>query len=322
MNNSRLKLIFGTEIAICILLVIYSFYNSIGFMDVISFPFVQIAYILRALSLNGGVVNMLAIALYVLICLVPVIMLLLKFRKETFKTEDSLLVLLSFMLFVAIYYLINPGLMPGTFALRGLTNSGIFNLCSMLYITIISYLVLWLIRKFDNTDTDVLLKYLGVLVFIIIGLYLLNLFAFTPINIIADIRSLREVNTMSGINFTLTDIFIVFNNIVKIIPDIYLVLILIVGTNLIDILKTDKFSDEASTIIKQIEGYCRKGLLYSTIATFAVNLIQILLSRSLLSTDINVDIPLFSLILLLLIMLVSRYFAESRRMKEEMDLFI
>ena len=72
-------------------------------------PWAQIAALLRTLSLGGGVGNAVAIVLYVLICLLPLLALGLIRRRRRWAAEDAMLAALSALLFWGLYTLINPG---------------------------------------------------------------------------------------------------------------------------------------------------------------------------------------------------------------------
>lgn len=81
-------------------------------------PFEWIAVWLRKLSLSGNSGNCIAIILYIIICCLPAIaFLLLCLRKKKIRA-DYLLLVCSAALFIGIYLMINPGLMPPIFVIR------------------------------------------------------------------------------------------------------------------------------------------------------------------------------------------------------------
>ena len=76
-----------------------------------AFPFAQIGLGLRWLSLSGAVGNGLAIGLYVLLSLIPLIALGVIWRRGKLRQADALLAVLSALLFWVLYLMVNPGLL-------------------------------------------------------------------------------------------------------------------------------------------------------------------------------------------------------------------
>lgn len=83
------------------------------FSYLITFPFEQIGWGLRKLSLSGAAGNVFAIIIYILICLIPCLILWRLKKTERFLKTDFFLPFLSVLLFAVIYYMINPGLFYG-----------------------------------------------------------------------------------------------------------------------------------------------------------------------------------------------------------------
>ncbi len=110
MKNNWLKILLLTEASLCIVLSNAQASFAGFFTTTMAFPFEQIGLILRRLSLSGTAGNIAAVLIYATFCLTPVFILFLRRKKRGFFTEDLLLALLSAVLFVVLYYMINPGL--------------------------------------------------------------------------------------------------------------------------------------------------------------------------------------------------------------------
>ena len=118
MKEKHLLTLLSIEAAACVLFCILQRSVSGFFSTIVAFPFEQLGEGLRALSLSGGAGNAAAILFYVLLSLIPAgIWLILKKKQKTMPIDFTLF-LLSVLLFVVLYYMINPGLMgfavPGT----------------------------------------------------------------------------------------------------------------------------------------------------------------------------------------------------------------
>ena len=118
MKERHLFTLLSVEAAACVLFCILQRSLSGLFSTLIAFPFEQIGAGLRVLSLSGAVGNVVAIILYMLLGLIPAgIWGFLHWRKKS-EPLDIMLLVISALLFVTLYYMINPGLLstgvPGT----------------------------------------------------------------------------------------------------------------------------------------------------------------------------------------------------------------
>ena len=111
MKERHLFTLLSVEAAACVLFCILQRSLSGLFSTLIAFPFEQIGAGLRVLSLSGAVGNVVAIILYMLLGLIPAgIWGFLHWRKKS-ESLDFMLLVISALLFVTLYYMINPGLL-------------------------------------------------------------------------------------------------------------------------------------------------------------------------------------------------------------------
>ena len=111
MKERHLFTLLSVEAAACVLFCILQRSLSGLFSTLIAFPFEQIGAGLRVLSLSGAVGNVVAILLYMLLGLIPAgIWGFLHWRKKS-EPLDFMLLAISALLFVILYYMINPGLL-------------------------------------------------------------------------------------------------------------------------------------------------------------------------------------------------------------------
>lgn len=294
---------------------------NIGFENIVAFPFVQLAGILRWMSLTSSLGNVIALVIYGFVCSVPSMILLRKRFKNTLHREDLLLALLSCLLFVSFYFMINPGYMVGRIVPEGMGDFGSFMLGSVIYITLSCYVILRFIRRFNGGE-EKLLDCLARIMEISLVILIIAICWMIPSETLLEFELLRQSNTMTGMDFGLTDTFIILRALVGSILLVFDIWILWVGLELIEHLKVDRFNESISSIFKRIEQICMKSIVTYVLATVSINVLQLMVAKDLLVSDFNIEIPMTQLMIVLITMLLSRYFAESRKIKEENDLFV
>ena len=193
MKIKTMQLFLGIEALLCILLVCVQALSPWIFSTVMAFPFEQIGIGLRALSLSGSIGNTLAIIFYTILCLVPVIPVLLLYKKQKMFPEDWLLGILSIVLFVTYYFMINPGLIQAHISVAG-SNVGKALLGSIVYSILFTYIILRVLRLFFQADTGKLFQYMGALLFILNMLFVALIFGVRFNNLFESFKTLREGN--------------------------------------------------------------------------------------------------------------------------------
>ena len=119
-----------------------------------------------------------------------------------------------------------------------------------------------------------------------------------------------------------TKVFMVFKYLVDQIPAVMDVLILFSARRLVKRLKADRYSKEVVKASGSLAVLCKRAVIITVISAVAVNLLQLMFASSLYNTNYTISIPLYSIILAVSILLLSRYFAEGRGIKQENDMFV
>ncbi|MBR2045670.1 MAG: hypothetical protein IJ958_06000, partial [Agathobacter sp.] len=161
--------------------------------NILNFPLEQIGWGLRQLSLSGGVGNVVAILLFLFVGVLPCGVFLLLKKKGKALFIDWMLVGLSVVLLLVLYYMINPGLLPvsiiGSKMLLG----------SAFYSVLIGYLVLRVIVGNRYVDTMVLQKSLCMMLYVVMILFAWSVVIEFFINLPATIQLVKEGNATTGI---------------------------------------------------------------------------------------------------------------------------
>jgi hypothetical protein len=322
MDNKRLVSILIGIGFICIIAFFLMKDQAIGYDSIISFPFVQVGYLLRTMSLNSPIGNVIAWMAYVLFCLAPLILLSIRIRKGNHKSEDLLLILLSVLLFISMYYMINPGFAEGILAPSTLKGSWKIGFSSVVYIVLIGYVIMRLLRRIQTGMTDRLLIDLEAMLIIFAVISVLALTFALPFDIMGEMKAVEAANTMAGIDFTLTHYFILLRSIIKIIPLIYQIRIILAGYDLVQALKIERYSQGVVDKAIQLVNKCRQAIIVTVIASIFINLLQLIAGAKLIHSNYHIDVPFTSILIVIMTMLLAKYFAHSSKIKEEIDLFV
>ena len=104
-------------------------------MTFFTFPLEQIGLFFRTLSLSGKIGNIIALILYTLLCLSPVLIYFYLRLKKRNVCIDNWLFVLSAAMFVVVYLMINPGCFPN------MNMGGNIVICGAFYSMIVTYLI-------------------------------------------------------------------------------------------------------------------------------------------------------------------------------------
>ena len=219
--------------------------------DLLSYPLVKTADLLGAMSLSGSIGNAVAIAIYSLFCLIPIFVMLFKFKKKTYVKTDSLLVLVSAVLFAVVYLLINPSEM----GLHGLGEEALmvaFSFWSLL----VGYLVLKFADTVKNTEDKRTEKLLSLILKITGAVFVFAL------------CSVELVKTEIGIVTVLS-----FAN--SILPSVFGVLIVIYCLNVLSEFELDRYSENTLRAIEKLSSVCILALRVTVSVTALFSVLQL-----------------------------------------------
>ena len=203
MKERHLFTLLSVEAAACVLFCILQRSLSGLFSTLIAFPFEQIGAGLRVLSLSGAVGNVVAIILYMLLGLIPAgIWGFLHWRKKS-EPLDIMLLVISALLFVTLYYMINPGLLS-----TGVPGTGKWSLGSTFYSVLLGYLLIRILLHYKNAGTEKLQKGLWFLLGTVSVVLVYGIFGQELGGLLQNLETVQKGNT--GIE--LSDGFITFSN--------------------------------------------------------------------------------------------------------------
>lgn len=312
----------GIEAVICVVLNIMQITLSEGLTVLMAFPFEQVGKLLRLLSLSGGVGNAVAIIIYTGVSLIPVAILLVLMKKRKLYREDGLFILMSAVLFVVLYLMINPGIINSLFdKAAGLAISKAI-LGGTVYSIICSYLVLRVLRLFFDSNETKLKQYMVIMLCLlnVFFVYMFSGFCFS--SLLSSIATLRAGNTGNELLLGITYIFLVLQYIVDALPYLFDIFVVFAALRLLSEIHDNRYSDESIEAAGRLSHLCGIALKVTILTNVAFNLLQLLFARILMVINSSIQIPLLSIIFVLAVLLLARLIAENKKLKDDNDMFI
>ena len=216
---------------------------------ILSLPFVLLGKGLRGLSLSSSTGNVIAIVIYVIVSLCP---LLLKIRNKWTK-KDILIPISCAVMFYVVYYMINPGSRPIVLQ----NEVGNLAMAGAIYSVLLCWLILNLMESFHDAGTDNIYDALR----IFLGLCIVE-FAIGFVASFADglssIQQIKAANTAPGLNLMPTYIFAMSASVVTALEyglDIWL---LHLAGSMLKELRTEAYSEGSYNAAKVLSMWCSR----------------------------------------------------------------
>ena len=91
---------------------------------------------------------------------------------------------------------------------------------------------------------------------------------------------------------------------------------------MVDQLRLDRYSQATIAAAENLSRICRISVTVMILTSIAVNLFQFLVWTKVYKTSYVVDIPLLSIVLCIAVLLLAKFFASDKAMKEDHDMII
>ena len=219
MKRSVFLWLLGAEAVGCVLLCLGRNLWPGLFTAALAFPFEQIGLGLRALSLHSAVGNGCAVSLYGMLCLLPLGALALIRRKRPFWGEDALLMVLSVLLFAALYGMINPGRLSMWFGRQLSIAVDKALLGGVIYSLLAGYAVLRMVRSFYQADKAGLLRWLYGMLTAMGMIWVYLIFGYGLGEVLDSFAQLSSGNTAANGALVLTQVRLALQGLVNAWPD-------------------------------------------------------------------------------------------------------
>lgn len=270
---------------------------------VMSFPFKQLGKLLREMSLSGDVGNIAAWAIYIGICMIPIICLGVIIKRKKWKIEDLLLFVMTAALFYAMYVMINPGIIF-TSDVEMLFGGAIYSL-------IIGYFIIKFVRKINSIEATKSTGFIRMLLRVLNILLLVNI-AFV----------LYDVISLYNSEDTITSIIVIIRNCMDVVPNITTVVVIVFVQKFLKEYEQKGIGEDIVVCSQRLKKVSVLSVLINVLINIFCNFIQIILLSKIHDTFINVSFPLLSMIFIMALPLIVGLIIESKDIKAENEMFV
>ncbi|MEG0913619.1 MAG: hypothetical protein RSD35_03545 [Oscillospiraceae bacterium] len=285
------------------------------FESIITFPFVQIADGLRYLSLSGAAGNIVAVALYIALCLIPLMFFVFQWTKHRLTYTDALLPVVTILMFIILYQLINPGLITNAAATKALP-------CTTLYSVIFTYLILTLIKLFQDKAIKKLCKYFNFLLWAVNIMLACSAVFTVTVAFAQSIKDLQAANSGNTDLLGLTYVFMFFGMLADVIPLVSGIVVVFFGMRLVSYFGADRYSEKTVLSANRLSCACKTALAVTVLSTMVFNVLQYAFASQLHQINGNINIPILSIVFVLAVFLFSQIISEGKALKDDNDSII
>ena len=281
----------------------------------LAWPFVKAGEILRKLSLSGGMGNLAAIGLYIMLCIAPLFLI----RKDDSIRVNGLLAVGSAMLFWVMWLMVNPGQMPAH--MRNDMGKALY--AGTIYSVMITWGVLKLMSKTDLTVQSKIYEALRIFLLICAGQFLFVGLGLGLGQFRTQLDAAEAGNTaLSDMQLMPSIIFITMDFCYGLLENLGVAWVLMLGTRLLDALEEDPYSQRCHALSVEIFRWCKKMIPLVAGVNLTLNLAQVLLAPLLVTVHLELRLPILSLAVAFGMMALTRLLEEGKAIKEDNDLFV
>jgi len=326
-RNKLLYPLLAAEAAVCAALAVFLTHHltagATAFTALLSFPLAPLGSALRALSLLGGAANLAAWGIYLILCLAPAALLAVQLRRKNAGREGWLLVLLSGLLFLTLYYCINPGLLSRWFVGPAGIVAARATCCTAVWLCLLAWGVLRLLGRLPDLHTLHLHRWLtGLLLALDVSL-VAGVFGAQLYSLLERLQAFADANNaLAPAAMLPTRVFLVLHTLVDAAPALLLVWVIHRAMGLLQTTKTDPYSDETLTAAQNLAAACRGVVIVCVLSQLLFAVAQLAFSGVLYQIDSDLNLPVDVLAMALAAMLWARWTAENKALKDENEGFI
>lgn len=292
-------------------------------MEFLAFPWKQLGDGLRILSLSGTVGDVAAWLLYLIVGSIPLVGWLVLYRRRGWHRIDILLPIMALSLFGGMWLLINPDYLQA-YVLPEVLGKDMA--CAVVAVLLDSLLITWAVlslvgyvETMNRSGTFQWLRWLLLFYMVVVSV---SLIWQGGSELVTAQRALRESNTMLTGALMPSLCFLTLQYLVEYLPAILHLVMLIPVFCLLGSAGNGLFSEEVGIQVQKIYQWSKRFLAVILFSQMIINLLQLLFARKLLDTHFHVTLPLDEIVKVLALLLLSRFYIESRRIKEENQMFI
>ena len=292
-------------------------------MKYATFPWEQLGWLLRRLSLTGGPGNTAAWILFFAAGSVPLAAILCFLARGRAHKADILLAALSPAIYAGLWFFVNPSYIDrylSPFPAGGLSK---YALAAVIDSLLLTWILLRCLVRFETLRPEKLLYGMRILLYAYAALTICALLLQTLGDFTTACQSVKEGN--SGAEQSLIQVtvfFLALRSAAELIPGLARAALLFLSGSFLKSCAEAPFGPEACAKmerLKQASGI----LLVSVLLTAAgCNVLQLFFSRFILDSSHRILLPLAEIVSVAGIRMLSLFYLESKRLKDDNAMFI
>lgn len=309
-------------------------------MGYIAFPWEQAGILLRKMSLAGAAGNVAAWILYLVLCGWPLVCGVLLARRGKGSRVDLLLPVLSLVLFPGLWLLVNPSYLEGYLFAAGMGEIGICAVSLTIDSVLLSWLLLRFLRNGTNPGRVKLLRSLELLLGVYVVLAIIGILfqgggelreAWGSVGAAVSEPDRQSMDWLPAAGLSmgrgersigLSRFVLILQLLCRYLPQ---ALELILGVAAIGFLRSCEQGSFQEKSLKRLQGLMKlSGYFLGAVlvGNVCVNLLQVALAGYIYSTSFVLVLPLRQMIVMLGVLLLSRFWLESKKLQEDNQLFV
>ena len=321
--KQRLGVFIALEVLACVALLAFGRAGGASIAMMAAFPFAQIGDGLRALSLSGSTGNVVAVAIYCILCLLPMLWMLIRAFRKRVCGEDALLPLLSGVLFAVMYWMVNPAYFAMHLGVGGTGGTNRAFAGVAVYSIIAGYAILRVLRSFTQSEGGRLIRSLKWLMAALCAIFVYAIFGSGLDGLLGAGMELKRANSaLGGAELLPSYIFLAVQYLINALPYALSVAIIFAAIGLLARLEENPYDEEIAVSARGISWLCRRAVIAIMISQIAANVLQLALGALLHSSRYTLSIPLLTVIFVLAALLMAGYFEQARLIKDDNDSII
>lgn len=278
----------------------------------LSTSLVQAGEGLRALAVQGFWGNLAAWALVLALSALPLLLLVLPRGRGPLTGTDTLLPLSTLLLFLALFFAVNPTLLNSPLPEYWVLGAAGGALCA-----VVCWLVLRLLEPMDRRDLPALAALLALLLTACALLVALSAGYGSTAAFLAQAQTIQEGNTGAP-DAAQTTIWIRgLLTLLNAIPTLLGSGVLLWGSDLARTMARGPFEEEALAQCEKTANGCRRVIQAAVLLSLGANLLQLVLSSALTSQSYTLSLPLSTLALAAALFLLCRCIQQGKSLLDD-----
>jgi hypothetical protein len=321
----KMSLLIEALLSFCLAVILYFAAGLQNPVYLLSMPFEYMGKGLRWLSLSSPLGNIIALTLYIILSLLPLVYMIHRHLRSGLKKVDILLPVICSFVFYMLYVFVNPDLMlqrvPQLFAGEAAIPVVKMSFAVTFYALCVGYLILRMAGSLTleaaGDKTVLLCRGLKKILVAVASLYTFGLGFIKPFQMFSDFGKYASEDRAP-----INALFIVIIYLLECLPVIFTIFTLVCAIKLVDEMLLNHMKEEEIEAAKRMGIMSRHTVYVTVIGNILLNILQLLFSSRLNNTSYHLEITLSPLIIAVSAIILSGFFKAAKELNEDNEMII